>query len=70
MLLETCLNIDPACAGAYLQLAKLKFSGNDIHAALRVLEGALARDFTLKTHPLYSLVKAKVLQEQRADQKN
>ena len=67
VLLETCLNIDPACAGAYLQLAKIKFAARDINAALRVLEQALARDFSMKTHPLYCLVKARVLQEQRAD---
>lgn len=40
-LLETCLAIDPACAGAYLQLAKLKFAAGDTNASLRVLEQAL-----------------------------
>ncbi|CAJ1365471.1 unnamed protein product [Effrenium voratum] len=53
-ILHQCLRLDPSCADTYLLL-------DQQNAALQYLEQGLSHDFSVRSHPLYYLVKAEVL---------
>merc|ERR1719478_1320305 len=60
-ILHQCLRLDPACSDTYLLLARIYHEKDQPNAALQYLEQGLSHDFTVRNHPLYSLVKAQVL---------
>jgi tetratricopeptide repeat protein 21B len=60
-ILHQCLRLDPSCADTYLLLARIYHEKDQPNAALQYLEQGLSHDFTVRNHPLYSLVKAQVL---------
>eukprot|EP00927_Polykrikos_kofoidii_P039026 TRINITY_DN3346_c0_g1_i3.p1 TRINITY_DN3346_c0_g1~~TRINITY_DN3346_c0_g1_i3.p1 ORF type:complete len:1345 (+),score=240.06 TRINITY_DN3346_c0_g1_i3:136-4170(+) len=60
-ILHQCLRLDPTCADTYLLLARIYHEKDQPSAALQFLEQGLSHDFTVRNHPLYSLVKAQVL---------
>eukprot|EP00929_Paragymnodinium_shiwhaense_P082600 TRINITY_DN4361_c0_g1_i1.p1 TRINITY_DN4361_c0_g1~~TRINITY_DN4361_c0_g1_i1.p1 ORF type:complete len:1382 (-),score=431.24 TRINITY_DN4361_c0_g1_i1:166-3750(-) len=60
-ILHQCLRLDPSCSDTYLLLARIYHEKDQPNAALQYLEQGLSHDFTVRNHPLYSLVKAQVL---------
>jgi len=60
-ILHQCLRLDPSCSDTYLLLARIYHEKDQPNAALQFLEQGLSHDFTVRNHPLYSLVKAQVL---------
>ncbi|CAJ1394225.1 unnamed protein product [Effrenium voratum] len=60
-ILHQCLRLDPSCADTYLLLARIYHQKDQQNAALQYLEQGLSHDFSVRSHPLYYLVKAEVL---------
>ena len=60
-ILHQCLRLDPSSADTHLLLARIYHQKDQQNAALQYLEQGLSHDFSLRSHPLYYLVKAEVL---------
>eukprot|EP00928_Gymnodinium_smaydae_P093057 TRINITY_DN7707_c1_g1_i1.p1 TRINITY_DN7707_c1_g1~~TRINITY_DN7707_c1_g1_i1.p1 ORF type:complete len:1369 (+),score=395.70 TRINITY_DN7707_c1_g1_i1:73-4107(+) len=59
--LNQCLRLDPSNSDTYLLLARIFHGKDQPAAALQFLEQGLSHDFSVRSHPLYALVKAQVL---------
>lgn len=60
-ILHQCLRLDPSSADTHLLLARIYHQKDQQNAALQYLEQGLSHDFSVRSHPLYYLVKAEVL---------
>lgn len=67
--LNQCLAMQPNCAPVLLAMAKVEIYRGKLTSADRVLEQALASDFSIRSVPLFKLIKALIrLQQGRYDE--
>jgi lipopolysaccharide biosynthesis regulator YciM len=62
--LQQCLSLQPQCSPVLIALAKVETGRGRTNAADRVVEQALACDFSIRTVPLFRLVKSIVRAQQ------
>ncbi|ELU05036.1 hypothetical protein CAPTEDRAFT_159405 [Capitella teleta] len=62
--LQHCLEVDSAYSDAHILMAQIHLHQNNFKAANQSLEVGLSYDFEIKEHPLYHLIKARILKKQ------
>ncbi|CAH8549408.1 unnamed protein product [Schistosoma rodhaini] len=61
---KKCLEVNPSFLDGYILLAKIHLYMSNLKAAEQTLETGVGNNFEIRNHPLYQLVRARIMSEQ------